>query len=157
MKRNLNKRERERNRLFSGFTLIESLLVLSLVSIIITLSVSVTKEFERELAVRHFFTKLDRHILLNHQASFVEQKEVTMGRESGSRVIYFKVGEQSFILPVPEELRISNFPPMNFTIGTGDRGEMRSFFITWEAKKVDISYNFLFGKGHYEKTIRKKT
>ena len=141
----------------SGFTLIESLLVLLLVSIIVTLSVGVTKELERELAVRHFFTKLDRHILLNHQASFVEQGEVFMGRESGSRSIYFKVGEQSFSLPVPEELRVSNFPPMNFTIGTGDKGQMRSFYVTWEAKKIEISYNFLFGKGHYEKKIRKKT
>lgn len=147
----------KRSYLTTGFTLIESLLVLSLVSIIVTLSFGVTKELERELAVRHFFTKLDRHILLNHQASFVEQERVIMGRESGSGLIYFKVGEQSFILPVPEELRVSNFPPMNFTIGTGDKGQIRSFYITWEAKKIDISYNFLFGKGHYEKTIRKKT
>ena len=147
----------KRSYLTTGFTLIESLLVLSLVSIIVTLSVGVTKELERELAIRHFFTKLDRHILLNHQASFVEQERVIMGRESGSGLIYFKVGEQSFILPVPEELHVSNFPPMNFTIGTGDKRQMRSFYITWEAKKIDISYNFLFGKGHYEKTIRKKT
>lgn len=139
-----------------GFTLIESLIVLFIVSLIVMLSVHVTLTFEKELAVRHFFTKLDKHILLNHQASFVEPERVVMGRESGSRSLYFKVGEESFLLPVPEELHISNFPPMHFSIGTGDRGEMRSFYIKWEAKKVEISYEFLFGKGHYEKQVRKK-
>ncbi|GGI64934.1 prepilin-type N-terminal cleavage/methylation domain-containing protein [Enterococcus alcedinis] len=141
---------------FAGFTLVESLLVLTLVSVIVTFSVVITKNLEQELAIRHFFTKLDKHILLNHQASFVEQDRVIMGRGEGSRTIHFIVGEQTFDLPVPEGLRVSNFPPMNFAIGTGDKGQMRSFFVDWDAKKIQVSYNFLFGKGHYEKEIRNK-
>lgn len=140
----------------AGFTLVESLLVLLLVSVMVTFSVTVTKNIEEELAIRHFFTKLDKHILLNHQASFVEQGRVIMGRAEGSRSIHFVVGEQTFDLPVPEGLRVSNFPPMNFAIGTGDKGQMRSFFVDWDAKKIQVAYNFLFGKGHYEKEIRNK-
>lgn len=139
-----------------GFTLTESLVVLMIVSIMLMVGVSVTKNSKDELAVRHFLNRLDRQILLNHQASFVEEQLVWMGREPESRTISFVIGEQKFSLPIPEVLHVSYFPTMNFSKGTGNSKNMHSFSVYWNEKNLEVSYDFLFGKGHYERTVKYK-
>lgn len=145
---------------YKGFTLIESLLVLFVISVFLAVPTIVVKDSVAELEVARFFECFEKSMLATQQAAILENKE--------SRVDQFIVEPQSFIrfkfatgaeivptLYVPEE--ITMFPTENtyvaFSGGVGTNSRLQTITFDYAKENKRIKYHFLFGKGHYDKEI----
>lgn len=138
-----------------GFTLIESLITLSILSLFASLPLITVPRVKEELEVYYFLNQFENNILLTQQAAVFSSQRTTIKREyEKPNPIEFLLDEgQKAIQFTPEALTVIYFPIIYFSLETGNIQKPEKIVFSWPKKKQRITYEFLFGKGRYEKTI----
>ena len=143
---------------YKGFTLLESMLVLSILSVFIFLPILSIRSITETLQVTHFFAQLEKNLLVCQQTAIVSNRSTYLAQASGQRqVLNFRLspGEWLEPLPVPESLTVGNLSgKITFTGGTGNADASRKILFTWPKQQQQITYKFLFGKGRFEQEIK---
>lgn len=144
-------------RKHAGFTLIEALLVLTIVSFFVSLPTVAMKEASRTLTTIYFFDSLEKSILTCQQTAIIANKGADVMQDYNNRrtlAFQLETGEWLAHLTVPDTLTIGDMKgKIAFSGGTGNAKGDQKIIFTWPEKNQKIVYNFLFGKGHYEKII----
>ena len=140
---------------YAGYTVIEMLLVLLLVSLFASVSIVFVPRVQERLTVYQFLNQFEKNILLTQQSSLFSDEFTEFYREAeGERRLVFDLDhEYRIILPIPPVLKVSDFPLIRFSKDTGNMGISRKILFTWQNEQTQVLYSFLFGKGHYEKQI----
>lgn len=139
-----------------GFTLLESLIVLAMVSIFLLLPVVASKETSKTMTTLYFLDRLEKNILVCQQTAIVENRQTKVLQNADNpRELAFRLAPGVWLesLIVPETLTVSRVPIITFAGGTGNAQSFQAFSFIWTEKKQKIMYRFLFGKGHFEKKI----
>jgi competence protein ComGD len=146
-----------RNKL-RGFTLVESLLVLLVVSIFIFLPVVAMNQYQAHFQVWGFCARLERGLANAQQTAIIDERE-TRATYSSSPVptIYFHstiTGEMKLeAIEVPSQLSVKAFPALTFSSQSGNYTQMKLLEFIWLDQQKQITYKFLFGSGRYDKII----
>ena len=138
-----------------GFTLIESLVALSVLSLFASLPLITAPKIQEDLEVYYFLNQFENNILLTQQAAVFSTQRTTIKREYDQpNVIEFLLEEGEKVAQfVPEALTVIHFPRVFFSLATGDIQNQEKVIFSWPKKKQKITYEFLFGKGRYEKKV----
>ncbi len=138
-----------------AFTLLETLIVLSVLSLFASVSFVAIPKIQEELEVYYFLNQFENNILLTQQAAIFSVVRTTIKKEYQQNYIEFLLeGNRKVTQTAPPALNFKVFPPVYFGIGTGNIVKTETIIFSWENKKQEIKYEFLFGKGRYEKTIK---
>lgn len=139
-----------------GFTIVESLLVLLVVSLFIGLPVVYLPRLKARLEVQQFLNQFEKYTLLTQQVSIISNEFTRIARVADREdLLEFSLEYgQKIYLTLPNELSVGTFKGKEFNKGTGNMSQLGNIRFTWAKEKQWIDYTFLFGKGHYEKTIK---
>ena len=140
---------------YAGYTVIELLLVLLLISLFASISIVFVPRVQERVTVYQFLNQFEKNILLTQQSSLFSDEFTEFYREAeGERRLVFDLDhEYRIILPIPSVLKVSDFPLIRFSKDSGNMGIARKILFTWQNEQIEVLYSFLFGKGHYEKQI----
>ncbi|MCJ7839316.1 prepilin-type N-terminal cleavage/methylation domain-containing protein [Lederbergia sp. NSJ-179] len=135
-----------------GFTLIEMLIVLSVISIILLFSIFMFRSFSESMQKRLFFTQLESDLYYAHAYAQNRKEAVQVRFSRGSKQYEMLVGKQQ-----PELFLIRKFPPSiyikestisSFVI-TPD-GNVSTFgIITFQHNQTTVKVSFNIGKGRF--------
>lgn len=139
-------------KLYQGFTLIESLLVLFVITLFVSLPFVMVQGAKENLEVVHFLDHFEKNILLTQQAAITSNKRTKMIQRDTTREYYFYT-DTIEKLDMPEDLRVSRIKTLYFNSGTGNNSSLQELHFYWDKNKQKITYRFLFARGHYEKKI----
>ncbi|HPJ01012.1 MAG TPA: competence type IV pilus minor pilin ComGD [Enterococcus sp.] len=142
-------------RKHTAFTLIESLVVLMIVSIIVFLPTLMIRETTKTIETLYFFDRLEKSILTSQQVAIISNKSADILQPDLKQLAFqLTTGDWLETLTVPDTLVASKLSKkISFAGGTGNVGEQRQIQFIWQDKKQKVSYVFLFGKGHYNKVV----
>lgn len=145
----------KKNKLL-GYTLIESLIVLLVISIFATLPVVVLPRLKEKLEVYQFLNQFEKYTLLTQQVAILSNQFTGISRaaDNQNQIVFSLEYEKNIILTLPKELRVSSFRSKNFYKNTGNIDRLENIRFTWKTENKWIDYTFLLGKGHYDKTIK---
>ncbi|WP_094244018.1 competence type IV pilus minor pilin ComGD [Tetragenococcus halophilus] len=135
-----------------AFTLIESLLVLLVVTLFIALPSIVIKDTKETLDVIHFFDHFEKNILATQQAAITSNKKTKMIQKDNTQQYYFYT-DTIEKLDLPKDLRASRSKTLYFNSGSGNNSSLQNIHFYWDKNEQQITYRFLFVRGHYEKNI----
>jgi len=135
-----------------AFTLIESLLVLLVVTLFIALPSIVIQDTKETLEVVHFLDNFEKKIIATQQAAITSNKKTKMIQRDTTREYYFYT-DTIEKLDLPEDLRASKIKTLYFNSGSGNNSSLQNLHFYWDKNKQKITYRFLFARGHYEKKI----
>lgn len=140
---------------YAGYTLVEMLIVLLLVSVFVGLPVTVLPRFQENLRIHQFFNQFEKNLLLTQQSALFSDQFTELSREAGGeRCLVFDLDKgERLLLPIPKELLVHEFRNIRFNKDTGSTGYLGAVRFTWQSGKQKVSYIFLFGQGHYEKEV----
>lgn len=136
----------------SAFTLLETLLVLLVVSLFVMLPAVTLKNAKESLEVRHFLDHFEKEILLTQQTA-ITSAYMTKMIQSDSRRQYYFYADETLRLDLPEDLTASKVEPVYFKGSSGNNSSLQSLNFYWEKENKKITYRFKFARGHYEKEI----
>lgn len=139
-------------KFYRGFTLIESLLVLFVITLFIGLPSIVVKDAKETLEVVHFLDHFEKNILLTQQDAITSNKRTKMIQKDTTKEYYFYT-DTIEKLDMPEDLRASRIKTLYFNSGTGNNSSLQELHFYWDKNKQKITYSFLFARGHYEKKV----
>jgi len=137
---------------YQGFTLIESLLVLFVITLFVALPSIAIKDTKETLEVMHFFDRFEKNILATQQAAITSNKRTRMIQRDTTTEYYFYT-ETIEKLDMPEDLKASRIKTLYFNSGTGNNSSLQELHFYWDKNNQKITYSFLFARGHYEKKI----
>ena len=140
-----------------GFTLIESLMVMFILSFFILVPVLSVKSVTTTMEVTHFFEQLEKNLLVCQQTAIISNRTTDISQnDAQQRSLNFRLAPGEWLPPlsVPESLTIANLSgKITFAGGTGNADATRKILFTWPQKKQQITYKFLFGKGRFEQEV----
>ncbi|GMA48393.1 competence type IV pilus minor pilin ComGD [Tetragenococcus muriaticus] len=139
-------------KFYRGFTLIESLLVLFVITLFVALPSVAVKEAKETLEVMHFLDRFEKNILATQQAAITSNKRTRMIQRDTTTEYYFYT-ESIEKLVMPKDLRASRIKTLYFNSGTGNNSSLQELHFYWNKNKQKITYRFLFARGHYEKKV----
>ncbi|OTN77760.1 hypothetical protein A5886_002861 [Enterococcus sp. 8G7_MSG3316] len=144
--------------LYKGFTLIESLLALSVVSVFILLPVLAIDNYQKQIEVVGFCGRLEKGLYTAQQTAIIDQRQTRVAYTSGTdAAVHFQstiTGELRLSsIEVPEPLEVRSFPTILFNSSSGNNSSFPRIILYWPEKDQTITYKFLFGSGRYEKVI----
>jgi competence protein ComGD len=148
---------KSRSRLkYNGFTLIESALVLLVISLFVLVPTVMTSRLSSTLEVQGFLDRLEKNLATCQQTAIISNRRTSMLQDSrDNRNLAFQLAPGKWLetLQVPEELTVSKVPEIVFAGGTGNAQSYLQFHFIWEKKNQKITYRTLFGKGNIEKIV----
>lgn len=141
-----------------GFTLIESLLVLSVVSLFVLLPVLVIDNYQKQIEVVGFCQRLEKGLYTAQQTAIIDQRQTrvayTRAPDPGVHFQSTITGELRLSsIDVPKQLEVHSFPMILFNSSSGNNSSFPQIVLYWPEKDQTITYKFLFGSGRYEKVI----
>ena len=145
MRNNLKKSE--------GFTLIETVLVLSVVSLILSIPFVHFNKLRVESETQLFFESLGSSITLVQTYAILNQEWTVMDVRPGSRDISFRVVNDrnhpiAHKLPLPESLSLpGGAREFRFSSNTGNQSDILQ--VPFETTKGKVNFKFKFGKGRF--------
>lgn len=138
-----------------GFTLLESLVVLVIVSIFLlvpTLSIgSLQKQTEEAL----FFARFERYIAATQQAAIARQTQTRMlYYDTYFRFVGYAYNSGQIDLAIPESIQCKERPKsVVFSAISGNYSDLRLVHFVLPEKQMEIKYQFQMGSGKYTKEI----
>lgn len=147
--------EQKNKTRWQGFTLIETIIVLMIVSLFVFLPTVATKELKETVEVQQFLNRFEKQLHLAQQSAIVSGRTTTVfPADLVERVWVFRMYDQRVELPIPDGLTGNRAATIRFTGVTGTSSSVgKKFTFTWNKKQQKIIYEFLFGRGHYVKRI----
>lgn len=131
-----------------GFTLMESLVVLGIVSCFLLLPNLAVRSLAKNLEERQFFELFESRVLACQQYAITKGRKSRMMGEEG--MIHFKAYKGLQGLTVPESITVYPFD-VGFHFSSGSFGKLDELVFTTDAYKV--TYRFQMGSGKYVKSI----
>lgn len=141
-----------------GFTMVESLIVLLVVSIFVFLPLVAIDRYQAYFEVWGFCARLEKGLAVAQQTAIIDARETKVAySDSPIPTIYFHstiTGEIKMEpLEVPSQLAVRVFPVLTFTSQSGNYTRMETLRFEWLDQQKSIIYKFLFGSGRYDKII----
>ena len=141
-----------------GITMVESLIVLLVVSIFIFLPLIAIDRYQAYFEVWGFCARLEKGLAVAQQTAIIDARETKVAySDSPVPTIYFHstiTGEIKMEpLEVPSQLAVRVFPVLTFTSQSGNYTRMETLRFEWMDQEKKITYKFLFGSGRYDKII----
>ncbi len=150
------KSENNGTRGFSGFTLMESLLVLLVSSLFLFFPVVAIEYYQRSAGSFRLCARLEKDsIPCSNRPSSITHKLEQSIKQSQHQLFHFTALQLSPVtkIDVPPQLAMQAFPDILFSSQSGNNSSLRRIIFYWQEKKQTISYKFLFGSGRYEKSL----
>ncbi|KAF1299089.1 hypothetical protein BAU15_00130 [Enterococcus sp. JM4C] len=142
-------------RQLKGFTLIETLIALMVVTSFVFIPTLASAPLQKKIEVEQFFTTLEKRVLASQQAAITGMlpSEVQISAHS----IYFRTMISTGIkwanLEIPKELIYTGTPKIVFAMNSGNNSSLKKMSFYWQAENKVISYQFQLGSGRYIKKI----
>ncbi|MDN6639295.1 MAG: hypothetical protein L0L10_00795 [Tetragenococcus sp.] len=137
---------------YRGFTLLETLLVLLVVTSFIALPSIVVQNTKETLEVVHFLDRFEKNMLATQQAAITSNQRTKMIQRDTTTEYYFYT-DTIEKLDMPKDLRASRIKTLYFKPGSGNNSSLKKLHFYWDKNNQKITYSFLFARGHYEKKI----
>lgn len=138
-----------------GFTLVESLITLFVVTSFTLLPTLSTIRLQDKIEIEQFFASLEKRILASQQAAITGMLPSDMQITDSS--IYFRTlvstGIDWSLLIIPKELVYTGTSKLVFSMNSGNNSSLSKMSFYWKEKKETISYQFQMGSGRYIKKI----
>jgi competence protein ComGD len=138
-----------------GFTLVESLITLFVVTSFTLLPTLSTIRLQDKIEIEQFFASLEKRILASQQAAITGMLPSEMQITDSS--IYFRTlvstGIDWSLLIIPKELVYTGTSKLVFSMNSGNNSSLSKMSFYWKEKKETISYQFQLGSGRYIKKI----
>lgn len=141
----------------AGFTLIEMLIVLSLVTIFTIIPTMSISRWQKVLQGEQFIATFEKQLAFIQQNAIVQEKDMT---------VVFSEAKQQFILPemerqqeyfwtlaIPEDLKVTGPSKIVFLRKSGNNGRLEKYTFIWQAQNKQIEFQFQLGSGKYVKKI----
>ncbi|MGM0097795.1 competence protein ComGD [Enterococcus sp. DIV1083b] len=141
---------------FSGFTLMESLLVLLISSLFLFFPVVAIEYYQRSAEVFGFCARLEKGLYTLQQSAIIDNTQtraIYQAEPTPTVSFYGAATEPVTKIDVPPQLAMQAFPDILFSSQSGNNSSLRKIIFYWQEKKQTISYKFLFGSGRYEKIV----
>ncbi|MEQ7064948.1 competence type IV pilus minor pilin ComGD [Enterococcus avium] len=143
----------KRNK-FSGFTLIETLIVLALVCAFVLLPTIAIKSWQHQLEKNFFYYQFEKSTLHLQQVAIADHQRTRISLNSSSQLIDFYTNHTELswrILPVPKSIKLGSRYSIYFKAGSGNvstdqpgNGNIPKVVFTDEGKV--ITYQFQMGE-----------
>ncbi|MDT2382417.1 competence type IV pilus minor pilin ComGD [Enterococcus avium] len=145
----------KRNK-FSGFTLIETLIVLALVCAFVLLPTIAIKSWQHQLEKNFFYYQFEKSTLHLQQVAIADHQRTRISLNSSSQLIDFYTNHTELswrILPVPKSIKLGSRYSIYFKAGSGNvstdqpgNGNIPKVVFTDEGKV--ITYQFQMESGN---------
>lgn len=136
-----------------GFTLVETCIVLFIVSSVMTFSTSHLKESYDRMIASHFFYNFERELAYRQLVAITTGNLTAVNFDQGK--LYFRENTKYKVFPLPSNMKIlqQNGTEMRFTPYTGNIVGMPTITFIWQEGKHEkkITYQFTFSNGNIEK------
>lgn len=137
-----------------GFTLLESLVVLVVVSIFLlipTFSIGSIQKYTDEAL---FFARFERYLSATQQAAIARQTQTRlMYYTTYFRFIGYAYNSGQIDLKIPESIQCKSPKSIVFSAKSGNYSDLRLIHFVLPEKQMEIKYQFQMGSGKYTKTI----
>lgn len=137
----------------NGFSLIETLLVLSLVSFIVSMPILHFNRLKIETETQLFFESLESSITLVQSHAILNNEWTVIEFSPSSKQVSFRVaGDREHPLNhrlyLPESMSMaSGFMEYNFNSETGNQSNLKK--LRFYTSKGEVEFGFLFGSGRF--------
>lgn len=147
----------EGKTLASGYTLVESLLLILLLTTILSFPVLAFSAWKKELTVYQFFSQFEKRIYTTQKIAIVNQIQTGFYWNNDENQIIFRMSqpdEASWkVLDIPDEITLKRHASITFAAGTGNESSLKAYQFYWEEKGQTITYQFQMESGRYTKRI----
>lgn len=155
------------SRIHSGFTLVETLLVLFVIVSFTFLPVLSLKNWQEELATQRFFVNFEKMVLVCQQISIVEKRETTITVDPATKRVTFLTEAtsggsggsfpedrfQPLLFPETVTTQGSTTVKFGFTGGgTGSPSRLLKVIFKVQKRSKTVTYALQMGSGRFAKT-----
>ena len=138
---------------FSGFTLVETLLVLLVTIFLLGLPAVLSEQALNEVTAACFFARFEKYLLYTQQVAATGTTDTTIDFSEEDQTLTFHAGEESKTLKILPLLVAQGPATLVFKMGTGNNGKLASYRFEWSAKGQCITFQMQMGSGRYVKKI----
>lgn len=152
-------KEHKNNRNNSGFTLIETLIVLALVCSFVLLPTLAIKEWQQQLEKEFFYYQFEKSTLHIQQVAIADQRNTRIDLHNEAQLIDFFTNHTELSwrkLKIPRTVKLQSGYSIAFKAGTGNisttqpgNGSIPHVVFTEDNQK--ITYQFQLGSGRFER------
>ncbi|MBO0421027.1 competence type IV pilus minor pilin ComGD [Vagococcus fluvialis] len=143
----------------SGFTLLESLIVMLCISVFFLVPLIMIKNWKEQLEVTMFLNKLERGIEKTHQSAIIESHGTSINQKRNSSEIIFNYWhhqkQMSDYLKVEYPFVLKTNETIDFKNTTGNISKLQVIKLRDELNKKEITYKFQIGSGKVIKSEKK--
>lgn len=143
----------------SGFTLLESLIVMLCISVFFLVPLIMIKNWKEQLEVTMFLNKLERGIEKTHQSAIIESHGTSINQKRNSSEIIFNYWhhqkKMSDYLKVEYPFVLKTNETIDFKNTTGNISKLQVIKLRDELNKKEITYKFQIGSGKVIKSEKK--
>ncbi|MGX7174614.1 competence type IV pilus minor pilin ComGD [Enterococcus ratti] len=142
---------------FVGYTLLETLFVLTIVLGMFMFPIFSISSWQQRMVIDQFFNQLDQRIYATQKIAIVSQQLTSIFYDQKCNQIVFDVPKTNInwsILKIPFEIEVKKMEPISFSAKTGNESTLKAYQFYWKMKKQTIIYQFQMGSGHYIKKIK---
>jgi competence protein ComGD len=143
----------------SGFTLLESLIVMFCISVFFLVPLIMIKNWKEQLEVTMFLNKLERGIEKTHQSAIIESHGTSINQKRNSSEIIFNYWnhqkQMSDYLKVEYPFVLKTNETIDFKNTTGNISKLQVIKLRDELNKKEITYKFQIGSGKVIKSEKK--
>ncbi|OTP10500.1 hypothetical protein A5844_002200 [Enterococcus sp. 10A9_DIV0425] len=142
---------------FSAYTLIETLIVLTLTLFFFLFPIIAFTSWKNDLSAYQFFIQFERRIYAVQKSAIVHQKNTSFSYVQEKNYLLFQAPSYSSmmwqVLPIPDGITVEQDGIITFKAETGNESSLKKYTFYWTRKKQRISYQFQMGSGRYLKKI----
>lgn len=144
---------------YRGFTLIETLLVLLVTLIFISLPIFYFNSWQSYCEKALFYSQFEHFYQRAQQGAIIERRQSDINcdkREGRICFSYYQHGQkQSKILKLPKTITMLNEPKLHLVGGTGgNAGQLNNFCFREERTKVEVTYSCQMGNAKIIKHVK---
>ncbi|WP_429940550.1 MULTISPECIES: competence type IV pilus minor pilin ComGD [unclassified Enterococcus] len=140
-----------------GYTLIESLLILTIAIFAASLSLSAIENVQQQMIVHQFFASFEKRIAAAQKTAIVNQQQTSFEAINEQTQIFFDVpvyfAHHWNSLQIPSDLVVQRAERIVFAANTGNESSLRAYQFYWPRKNQRITYQFQMGGGRYVKRV----
>lgn len=146
------------NKKWQGFTLIESLLVLFLISLVSIFPRLQVERWRESQETQYFFTTIDRELFLAQASAVVSRKKTKVKGDIQENELLFdyfdeRGREKRVMLHLPTTVRLTKGFSLTFSPGRGTISRITSFHFALTVQPYHIHYQYFIGSGRFEKRM----
>lgn len=139
---------------YTGYTIIELLLVLFICSFFLLLPTLSIKNWQQTLSVEQFLSSFEKKLLLIQQLAIVERYDTQFSFSSDEQVFIFVSSNRQERLILPRKLSFTGPKKIRFNKETGNNSQLARLEFRWYEKQQLITFQFQLGSGRYVKKVQ---